>query len=73
MIGRLLSCVLCVLLVFGPAHAYADTPMPTPTPTPIESGPEEALSQKIAVWRFDALGIEPELVARLETLFRMEL
>ena len=36
-------------------------------------GPEAALNQKIAVWRFDALGIEPELVARLETLFRMEL
>jgi PEGA domain-containing protein len=31
------------------------------------------LDKKIAVWRFDALGIEPELVARLETLFRMEL
>lgn len=25
------------------------------------------------MWRFDALGIDPELVARLETLFRMEL
>ncbi len=37
------------------------------------NGPEQALTQKIAVWRFDALGIEPELVARLETLFRMEL
>lgn len=36
-------------------------------------GPEQALSQKIAVWRFDALGIEPELVNRLETLFRFEL
>lgn len=36
-------------------------------------GPDEALEQKIAVWRFDALGIEPELVQRLETLFRMEL
>jgi hypothetical protein len=36
-------------------------------------GPEEALSQRIAVWRFDALGIDGELVARLETLFRMEL
>ena len=35
--------------------------------------PEQALEQKIAVWRFDALGIEPELVQRLETLFRMEL
>ncbi len=36
-------------------------------------GPEEALDKKIAVWRFDALGIDPELVARLEILFRMEL
>jgi hypothetical protein len=39
---------------------------------PVE-GPEEALDKKIAVWRFDALGIDPELVTRLETLFRMEL
>jgi hypothetical protein len=37
------------------------------------TGPEKILSTKIAVWRFDALGIEPELVNRLETLFRMEL
>jgi hypothetical protein len=36
-------------------------------------GPTESLDLKIAVLRFDALGIEPELVARLETLFRMEL
>jgi PEGA domain len=36
-------------------------------------GPEEALTQRIAVWRIDALGMPPELVARLETLFRMEL
>jgi hypothetical protein len=35
--------------------------------------PEETLSLKVAVWRFDALGIDTELVARLETLFRMEL
>jgi hypothetical protein len=42
-------------------------------PVHAETGPEEALSLKIAVWRFDALGIEPELVGRLETLFRMEL
>jgi len=40
---------------------------------PDEVGPEEALTQKIAVWRIDALGISPELVARLESLFRMEL
>jgi hypothetical protein len=37
------------------------------------AGPEQTLSQKIAVWRFDALGIEPELVNKLETLFRFEL
>lgn len=34
---------------------------------------DEPLSQKIAVWRFDALGIDGELVGRLETLFRKEL
>jgi hypothetical protein len=58
--------VLCALFA---AHAHAQVP---PGPTP-EAGPEEALDKKIAVWRFDALGIEPELVTRLETLFRMEL
>jgi len=34
---------------------------------------DDAIDKKIAVWRFDALGIDPELVARLETLFRNEL
>jgi PEGA domain len=34
---------------------------------------EEALDKKIAVWRFDALGIDAEIVQRLETLFRLEL
>ena len=34
---------------------------------------DEVLDEKIAVWRFDALGIDPEIVQRLETLFRMEL
>ena len=43
------------------------------SPSDADPGPERALSLKIAVWRFDALGIEAELVARLETLFRMEL
>jgi hypothetical protein len=46
---------------------------PAPAPGPDEVGPEEALTQKIAVWRIDALGIESELVTRLEALFRMEL
>jgi hypothetical protein len=38
-----------------------------------QPGPEELLDKKIAVWRFDALGIDAEIVQRLETLFRMEL
>ena len=46
----------------GAGAVVSSTP---PAPAP--------LSQKIAVWRFDALGIEPELVARLEALFRSEL
>jgi hypothetical protein len=53
-----------VSLLLAPARA--DTP-------PDITGPEQALSQKIAVWRFDALGIDTELVGRLETLFRREL
>jgi len=35
--------------------------------------PTETLDKKIAVWRFDALGIDTEIAQRLETLFRMEL
>jgi hypothetical protein len=38
-----------------------------------DPGPEQALTQRIAVWRIDALGMSDELVTRLETLFRMEL
>ena len=66
------------------AHAQAAPPGVPAQPTPglpagdavvlsTDAGPEEALTQKIAVWRFDALGIEAELVTRLETLFRSEL
>jgi hypothetical protein len=54
------------LVVVAPLQVRAAPPAPV-------AGPEEALEQKLAVWRFDALGIEPELVARLETLFRNEL
>jgi len=57
--------VATALAVMAPVMASADTPD--------LGGPEEELKLKIAVWRFDALGIEPELVGRLETLFRMEL
>jgi hypothetical protein len=55
------------------ASAFAQ-PAPAPSNgagTP--NGPEEALDKKIAVWRFDALGIDAEIVQRLETLFRLEL
>ena len=57
--------VLAVACAVAPLSAGAQ-------PAP-ETGPEQAITQKIAVWRFDALGIEAELVARLEALFRMEL
>jgi hypothetical protein len=57
-------------LLVAPITAHSDAPAALRTDT-VE--PSEKLDQKLAVWRFDALGIEPELVARLETLFRMEL
>ena len=63
----LTSLVASALMVAAPI-----APRAAPASAP-ETGPEEALDQKLAVWRFDALGIDPELVARLETLFRMEL
>jgi hypothetical protein len=52
-----------VALAAAPAHADETTVI----------DPGEVLNKKIAVWRFDALGIDPEIVQRLETLFRMEL
>ncbi len=58
MVWRLATVVVLALAV----TAHADAP-----------GPEEALDKKIAVWRFDALGIDAEIVQRLETLFRLEL
>lgn len=70
MVRRLASLVMSVLVVMAPVTTVTAQPAPDPAPS---EGPEAALDQKIAVWRFDALGIEPELVARLETLFRMEL
>ena len=59
--GLTLACGALAIAALLPARGYA------------QQGPEEALDKKIAVWRFDALGIDPELVTRLETLFRMEL
>lgn len=69
-VRRLASLVLSALTMMAPVTSVAEPPPPAPVPS---TGPEAALDLKIAVWRFDALGIEPELVARLETLFRMEL
>jgi hypothetical protein len=45
------------------AHAQPQSPAPN----------DGAITAKIGVWRIDPLGIEPELVGRLESLFRMEL
>ncbi|MBA3453588.1 MAG: PEGA domain-containing protein [Deltaproteobacteria bacterium] len=64
MVRRLTSLVSSVLVVMALVASVTKARA---------EGPEAALDQKIAVWRFDALGIENELVARLETLFRMEL
>jgi hypothetical protein len=70
-VRRLLSLVLSVLVlcVVMPSVRVAAQP----APAPVQGEPEEALDRKIAVWRFDALGIDETLVSRLETLFRMEL
>lgn len=54
----------------GPAGPAAPSPVGN---RDAADAPEHALTQKIAVWRFDALGIEAELVTRLEALFRSEL
>ena len=64
-----------VTMGMSPPTANADPQVSGPSPRvdPTATGPEESLNQKIAVWRFDALGIDTDLVARLETLFRMEL
>jgi hypothetical protein len=64
------SLVLSALLVAAPVVSRAAPRPPAASP---DGGPEEVIDQRLAVWRFDALGIDPELVARLETLFRMEL
>jgi hypothetical protein len=56
--------VSCALALVAPITARGDAPT---------SARDDRIDQKLAVWRFDALGIAPELVARLETLFRMEL
>lgn len=64
MARRVASVVLCALALSSASmHAQPASPALT----------EDLLNKKIAVWRFDALGIDAEIVQRLETLFRMEL
>ncbi|HSN30616.1 MAG TPA: PEGA domain-containing protein [Kofleriaceae bacterium] len=72
MAWRVTSLVLAALAVT--AHAQP-APEPSGGERQVDSviDPAEVLNKKIAVWRFDALGIDPEIVQRLETLFRMEL
>ena len=63
--ARVASAVLAVIaLASATVHAQQAPDAPST---------EDLLDKKIAVWRFDALGIENEIVQRLETLFRMEL
>ena len=76
MARRALAVALIAVMVASSAAAQpAPTPASTPAPGPRgdEVLPEEALTQRLAVWRIDALGIEAELVTRLEALFRIEL
>lgn len=75
---RWISVVVGLMLALGavgrPALAQ---PVPGPTVTPpseaAEADTSAALTQRIGVWRLDALGMEAELVTRLEALFRSEL
>jgi hypothetical protein len=60
--------MVCAAFVVAASVPALAQPGPAPA-----GGPEEALDKKIAVWKFDALGIDPEIVQRLETLFRLEL
>jgi hypothetical protein len=72
----LTSLVVSTLVVVAPVQVRADGPRPPRAidiTDPELHHAEDGIDQKLAVWRFDALGIEPELVARLETLFRREL
>jgi hypothetical protein len=77
---RIALVVLVVLAAVARADAQPVATAPgsptsgTPgTPGTPATPPEDALDRKIAVWRFDALGIDSEIVQRLETLFRNEL
>ena len=72
--------VAACLSVPRTSSAQPDQPASTPDKAPGTPDPDDALllstgalDAKIAVMRFDALGMDSERVARLETLFRKEL
>lgn len=72
-LGRALALASMLWIALPATPSAQPAPRPEGDAAPDEVGPEEALTQKIAVWRIDALGISSELVVRLEALFRMEL
>lgn len=63
----------CCALLPPAAGQPADPSAKSPGADSGVEAPVAPLSEKIAVLAIDALGMEAELVARLETLFRMEL
>jgi hypothetical protein len=66
--GRLTAALVASLSVLAATRVVrADTPDAAPQEA------QESLDQRIAVWRFDGLGIDAEIVSRLEALFRVEL
>ena len=74
--ARLLALVVALVVTLPaitPARRSTAQPAPPPGGLADEVLPEQALTQRLAVWRIDALGIDAELVGRLEALFRMEL
>jgi hypothetical protein len=86
-VARRLAALVVAVLVGGSIAGAGTAPGVSTAPVtaapagpPVPAGPaipvapqEDTLDKKIAVWRFDALGIDPEIVQRLETLFRNEL
>lgn len=68
--ARAIAALAAAAVIAGSAPAAVRA---QPAPPADEVLPEEALTQKLAVWRIDALGMETALVTRLEALFRIEL
>ena len=58
--GRSLASVVLAALAASAAPARAQ-------PADAVIDPGEVLNKKLAVWRFDALGMNPEIVQRHET------